>query len=95
MVCVHYSCLNIDIGSFCFLILKKYGEDSEDEGDEDVEEKITRNWSVLKSTPQLRKSKVLHLKLFRSSCCIKAYCVDMLVKIMFMFVLSFSSSCSS
>ncbi|KAK9267757.1 hypothetical protein L1049_010191 [Liquidambar formosana] len=33
------------------------GEDSEVEGDEEVEEKITRNWSVLKSTPELRKSK--------------------------------------
>ncbi|KAJ9691091.1 hypothetical protein PVL29_013320 [Vitis rotundifolia] len=33
------------------------GEDTEVEGD-DEEEKITRNWSVLKSTPQLRKSKV-------------------------------------
>ena len=32
------------------------GEDTEVEGD-DEEEKITRNWSVLKSTPQLRKSK--------------------------------------
>ncbi|CAL5345851.1 unnamed protein product [Camellia sinensis] len=31
-------------------------EDSEVE-DADEEEKITRNWSVLKSTPQLRKSK--------------------------------------
>ncbi|RVW34903.1 Protein plastid transcriptionally active 12, chloroplastic [Vitis vinifera] len=34
------------------------GEDTEVEGD-DEEEKITRNWSVLKSTPQLRKSKVI------------------------------------
>lgn len=36
------------------------GEDSEAEVDEDgeEEEKITRNWSVLKSTPDLRKSKV-------------------------------------
>ncbi|CAL5384285.1 unnamed protein product [Camellia sinensis] len=34
-------------------------EDSEVE-DADEEEKITRNWSVLKSTPQLRKSKVIH-----------------------------------
>ncbi|KAL6991565.1 Protein PLASTID TRANSCRIPTIONALLY ACTIVE 12, chloroplastic [Sarracenia purpurea var. burkii] len=32
------------------------GEDSEVEVD-DEEEKLTRNWSVLKSTPQLRKSK--------------------------------------
>lgn len=33
-------------------------EESEDVGDEE-EGKITRNWSVLKTTPQLRKSKVL------------------------------------
>ena len=39
-------------------LLKKYGDDSDDEVDDDVEEKITRNWSVLKSTPQLKKSKV-------------------------------------
>ncbi|CAK9154951.1 unnamed protein product [Ilex paraguariensis] len=32
------------------------GEDSEVDGD-DEDEKITRNWSVLKSTPELRKSK--------------------------------------
>lgn len=32
-------------------------EDSDLEGNEDEDEKITRNWSVLKSTPQLRKSK--------------------------------------
>ncbi|XP_057947969.1 protein PLASTID TRANSCRIPTIONALLY ACTIVE 12, chloroplastic isoform X2 [Malania oleifera] len=32
-------------------------EDSEVEGDSEAEEKITRNWSVLKSMPQLRKSK--------------------------------------
>ncbi|XP_056175688.1 protein PLASTID TRANSCRIPTIONALLY ACTIVE 12, chloroplastic isoform X2 [Syzygium oleosum] len=32
------------------------GEDSEIEGEEE-REKITRNWSVLKSTPELRKSK--------------------------------------
>lgn len=37
---------------------KDEGEDTEVEGD-DEEEKITRNWSVLKSTPQLRKSKVI------------------------------------
>ncbi|KAA8519433.1 hypothetical protein F0562_013692 [Nyssa sinensis] len=33
------------------------GEDSEVEGDDEEEEKITRNWSVLKSNPELRKSK--------------------------------------
>ncbi|XP_024017451.1 protein PLASTID TRANSCRIPTIONALLY ACTIVE 12, chloroplastic isoform X1 [Morus notabilis] len=35
------------------------GEDSDTEVelDEEVDKKITRNWSVLKSTPQLRKSK--------------------------------------
>ncbi|XP_023003460.1 protein PLASTID TRANSCRIPTIONALLY ACTIVE 12, chloroplastic [Cucurbita maxima] len=33
------------------------GEDSEVEGDEEAEEKITRNWSVLKSSPHLNKSK--------------------------------------
>lgn len=37
---------------------KDEGEDSEGEVD-DEEEKITRNWSVLKNTPQLRKSKVI------------------------------------
>lgn len=36
------------------------GEDSEVEGDN--EEKITRNWSVLKSNPELQKSKVIFLK---------------------------------
>jgi hypothetical protein len=37
-------------------------EEVEAEGDEEEEEdesKINRNWSVLKTTPQLRKSKVL------------------------------------
>lgn len=33
------------------------GEDSEIEREDEEEEKITRNWSVLKSTPELRKSK--------------------------------------
>ncbi|XP_022146689.1 protein PLASTID TRANSCRIPTIONALLY ACTIVE 12 isoform X2 [Momordica charantia] len=33
------------------------GEDSEVEGDDEAEEKITRNWSVLKSSPHLNKSK--------------------------------------
>ncbi|XP_074557719.1 protein PLASTID TRANSCRIPTIONALLY ACTIVE 12, chloroplastic isoform X2 [Curcuma longa] len=32
-------------------------EGEEDKEDDEVEEEITRNWSVLKSTPQLRKSK--------------------------------------
>lgn len=32
-------------------------EDSEADGDEEAEEKITRNWSVLKSTPELQKTK--------------------------------------
>lgn len=35
------------------------GEDSEDEGDNEADEKITRNWSVLKSNPELHKSKVI------------------------------------
>lgn len=44
------------------------GQDEESEGEEDkeddeVEEEITRNWSVLKSTPQLRKSKVPSLQI--------------------------------
>jgi len=35
-------------------------EEVEAEGDEEKDEsKINRNWSVLKTTPQLRKSKVL------------------------------------
>jgi len=35
-------------------------EEVEAEGDEEEDEsKINRNWSVLKTTPQLRKSKVL------------------------------------
>lgn len=35
-------------------------EEVEAEGDEEEDEsKIDRNWSVLKTTPQLRKSKVL------------------------------------
>lgn len=34
------------------------GEDSELEGEQEPE-KITRNWSVLKSTPELSKSKVI------------------------------------
>ncbi|KAK1277175.1 hypothetical protein QJS04_geneDACA022144 [Acorus gramineus] len=33
------------------------GEDSEDGGGDESEEKITRNWSVLKSTPELRKDR--------------------------------------
>ncbi|KAF5178671.1 Plastid transcriptionally active 12 protein, partial [Thalictrum thalictroides] len=33
------------------------GEDSEVEGEDEVDEKLTRNWSVLKSTPELQKSK--------------------------------------
>ncbi|KAI3455966.1 hypothetical protein Pfo_012629 [Paulownia fortunei] len=33
------------------------GEDSEAEGDDEEDEKVTRNWSVLKSNPELRKSK--------------------------------------
>ncbi|XP_010275036.1 PREDICTED: protein PLASTID TRANSCRIPTIONALLY ACTIVE 12 [Nelumbo nucifera] len=33
------------------------GEESDIEGEDEVEEKITRNWSVLKSTPELHKSK--------------------------------------
>lgn len=33
------------------------GEDSEAEGDEEAEEKITRNWSVLKSSPHLNNPK--------------------------------------
>lgn len=33
------------------------GEDSDADGEDEVEEKITRNWSVLKSTPDLDKSK--------------------------------------
>ncbi|KAJ0017495.1 hypothetical protein Pint_10972 [Pistacia integerrima] len=41
----------VDIGE-----KEEEGEDSEAEGDEE-QEKILRNWSVLKSTPQLRKSK--------------------------------------
>ncbi|XP_031252048.1 protein PLASTID TRANSCRIPTIONALLY ACTIVE 12, chloroplastic-like isoform X2 [Pistacia vera] len=41
----------VDIGE-----KEEEGEDSEAEGDEE-QEKISRNWSVLKSTPQLRKSK--------------------------------------
>uniref|UniRef100_A0A1D1XTR2 Methionyl-tRNA formyltransferase n=2 Tax=Anthurium amnicola TaxID=1678845 RepID=A0A1D1XTR2_9ARAE len=41
----------VDIGE------NDYGEDSENEGNGEVEEKITRNWSVLKSTPQLLESK--------------------------------------
>ncbi|XP_078441026.1 plastid transcriptionally active 12 [Wolffia australiana] len=41
----------VDIGE------NDYGDDSEDEGDDEVEEKVTRNWSVLKTTPQLGKSK--------------------------------------
>lgn len=42
------------------MILLLLGQDEESEGEEDneVEEEITRNWSVLKSTPQLHKSKV-------------------------------------
>ncbi|KAJ0081322.1 hypothetical protein Patl1_11177 [Pistacia atlantica] len=43
----------VDIGE-----KEEEGEDSEAEGDEE-QEKISRNWSVLKSTPQLRKSKVI------------------------------------
>ncbi|CAA7400646.1 unnamed protein product [Spirodela intermedia] len=46
----------VDIGE------NDYGEDSEDEGDDEAEEKITRNWSVLKSTPQLRKTKTKEKK---------------------------------
>ncbi|XP_031281839.1 protein PLASTID TRANSCRIPTIONALLY ACTIVE 12, chloroplastic-like isoform X1 [Pistacia vera] len=42
----------VDIGE-----KEEEGEDSEAEGDEE-QEKISRNWSVLKSTPQLRKSKL-------------------------------------
>ncbi|KAL5977417.1 hmr,ptac12 [Asimina triloba] len=37
--------------------LKDEGEDSDMEGEDEAEEKITRNWSVLKTTPQLSKSK--------------------------------------
>ncbi|KAK4440201.1 protein PLASTID TRANSCRIPTIONALLY ACTIVE 12, chloroplastic [Sesamum alatum] len=33
------------------------GEDSDAEGEDEEDEKITRNWSVLKSNPELRKSK--------------------------------------
>ncbi|XP_058098681.1 protein PLASTID TRANSCRIPTIONALLY ACTIVE 12, chloroplastic isoform X2 [Magnolia sinica] len=33
------------------------GEDSDIEGEDGTEEKITRNWSVVKTTPQLRNSK--------------------------------------
>lgn len=33
------------------------GEDSDVDGDDEAEEKISRNWSVLKTTPQLKKSK--------------------------------------
>ncbi|KAL0398297.1 UNVERIFIED_CONTAM: protein PLASTID TRANSCRIPTIONALLY ACTIVE 12, chloroplastic [Sesamum radiatum] len=33
------------------------GEDSDAEGDDEEDEKITRNWSVLKSNPELRKAK--------------------------------------
>ena len=35
------------------------GEDSDVEVEVEVEEKITRNWSVLKSNPELNKSKVI------------------------------------
>lgn len=31
-----------------------------EDGGGDEDEKISRNWSVLKSTPQLRKSKVIN-----------------------------------
>ncbi|KAF9609523.1 hypothetical protein IFM89_016884 [Coptis chinensis] len=32
-------------------------EDSEVEGEDEAYEKLSRNWSVLKSTPELQKSK--------------------------------------
>lgn len=40
-----------------FFLLRQDEDESEEE-DEKVEEKITRNWSVLKTTPQLHNSKV-------------------------------------
>lgn len=42
------------------IIQQDEGEDSEVEVDEDADEKLPRNWSVLKSTPELQKTKVIH-----------------------------------
>lgn len=39
---------------------EKVEESAVEDGDGDEDEKIARNWSVLKSTPQLRKSKVIN-----------------------------------
>lgn len=44
------------------------GEDSDVDGEDEVEEKITRNWSVLKTTPELRKSKVLSVLIHHVFC---------------------------
>lgn len=57
------------------LIAFQDGEDSEVEGDDEAEEKITRNWSVLKSSPHLNKSKVinLHFVLIFWSCRVGCY----------------------
>lgn len=45
----------------CEILWQDEGEDSETESDNEEDEKISRNWSIYKSNPELRKSKVIQL----------------------------------
>lgn len=51
----YFSCVLLNLYDLCTLVLR---QDEEEGEEEEAEEKITRNWSILKTTPQPHKSKV-------------------------------------